>query len=49
MGYYLCHRQTSSVLHGPYAQLVHAFVHYVRGETVVMHRGLSGEFKIVSY
>ena len=49
MGYYLCHRATSAVLHGPYPQLVHAFAHHIRGETVVMHRGQTGELKIVSY
>jgi hypothetical protein len=47
-GYYLCRRDTREVLHGPYPQLTHAFAHYIRGQTVVMHRRRSGEFNLVS-
>ena len=48
MGYYLCDSTTKAVLHGPYSQLVHAFLHYVKGSTTIYHRRETGEFDIVS-
>ena len=48
-GYFLRDRATGAMLHGPYPQLTFAFAHYVKGETVVVHRRADGQVNIVSY